>query len=140
MQVVVVNRTGSSQNPDVDQVRPPCFLGDQQPVAHAVVVTLPLTDQTAGMLDTAAISRVRTDAVLVNVGRGGVVDEAALVDGLDRGLLAGAVLDVFAAEPVPADSRLWSMPNVLISPHTAALLLRENDRIVELSPKTLGTT
>lgn len=137
MRVIAINRTGSSENADVDEVRPSRFLADLLPVAHAVVVTLPLTDQTAGLIDAAAISRMRTDAVLVNVGRGGVIDEPALVQGLERGQLAGAVLDVFATEPLPADSRLWSMPNVLISPHTAALSPRENARIVELFTENL---
>jgi phosphoglycerate dehydrogenase-like enzyme len=137
MHVIAVNRTGSADAPDVDKVRPSRFLGDLLPVAHAVVVTLPLTDQTRGLIDAAAIARMRSDAVLVNVGRGGVVDEQALVQGLERGRPAGAVLDVFATEPLPPDSPLWIMPNVVISPHTAALSLRENARIVALFTENL---
>jgi phosphoglycerate dehydrogenase-like enzyme len=137
MHVIAINRTGSSENSDVDEVRPSRFLADLLPVAHAVVVTLPLTDETAGLIDAAAISRMRMDSVLVNVGRGGVVDEPALVQGLERGQPAGAVLDVFATEPLPPDSPLWTMPNVLISPHTAGLSLRENARIVGLFAENL---
>ena len=84
------------------------------------------------MIDATAIGRMRSDAVVVNIGRGGVVDEQALTDALETGRLASAALDVFATEPLPADSPLWGLPNVLISPHTAALSVRENERIVAL--------
>ncbi len=137
MRVIAVNRTGHSEVSGVDQVRPTRFLGDLLPVAHAVVVTLPLTDQTQGLIDSQAISRMRADAVLVNVGRGGVVDEEALVRGLKSGQPAGAVLDVVATEPLPAASALWHLPNVLISPHTAALSVHENERIVALFAENL---
>jgi phosphoglycerate dehydrogenase-like enzyme len=100
--------------------------------ADAMVVSLPLTDQTAGLLDRATIERLPPTCIFVNVGRGGVVDEAALVDALRERRLAGAVLDVFATEPLPPDSPLWTLPNVLVSPHAAALSEHENRRIVEL--------
>ena len=106
-------------------------------MAHGVVLTLPLTEETRGLIDAAAISRMRTGAVLVDVGRGGVVDEPALVRALEEGRLAGAALDVFATEPLPPDSALWDLPNVLVSPHTAALSLRENERIVALFMENL---
>lgn len=132
MRVLAVNRTGRSDCPWVDQVRPARFLGDLLPVAQCVVLTLPLTEQTRGLIDAAAISHMPTGAVLVNVGRGGVVDEPALIQALEQNLLAGAVLDVAATEPPPPDSALWSFPNVLLSPHTAGLSLRENERILAL--------
>lgn len=132
MRVLVVNRTGRSDCPWADQVRPARFLGDLLPVARCVVLTLPLTEQTRRLIDAAAISRMHTGAVLVNVGRGGVVDEPALIQALEQNLLAGAVLDVAATEPPPPDSALWSFPNVLLSPHTAGLSLRENERILAL--------
>jgi phosphoglycerate dehydrogenase-like enzyme len=78
------------------------------------------------------IGRLRRGAIFVNVGRGDVVDEQALVDALRDGRIAGAALDVFAEEPLPPDSPLWEMENVIVSPHTAAQSLRENERIVEL--------
>jgi glyoxylate/hydroxypyruvate reductase A len=70
-------------------------------------------------------------AALVNVGRGTTIDETALVQALTAGRIAGAALDVFATEPLPADSPLWTLDNVLLSPHTAALSIHENERIVE---------
>lgn len=132
MRVVAVNRTGHTDSPYVDEARPPRFLPDLLPVARGVVVTLPLTEETRGMIGAAAINRMHTGACLINIGRGGVVDEPALVDALNQGHLAGAALDVFATEPLPPDSPLWSLPNVLISPHTASRSVRENERIVAL--------
>src|SRR5207248_142293 len=92
---------------------------------------------TRGMLDAQALERIKPGAVLVNVGRGTVIDEPALVQALRKGRLSGAALDVFATEPLPAQSPLWDLPNVLITPHTAALSVRENERIVQLFIKNL---
>ena len=105
--------------------------------ADAVVVTLPLTDETRGLIGRDTIARMRDGAILVNVGRGAVVDEEALVEALASGKLAGAALDVFAEEPLPAESPLWELENVIISPHTAALSVRENERIVDLFAENL---
>jgi phosphoglycerate dehydrogenase-like enzyme len=137
MRVIAVNRTGRTHLPDVDEVRPSRFLKDLLPVAHGVVLTLPLTEQTRGMFDAAAIERMHAGAVLVNVGRGGVIDEPALIRALEQSRLAGAALDVFASEPLPADSVLWTLPNVLLSPHTAGLSIHENERLVELFSENL---
>jgi phosphoglycerate dehydrogenase-like enzyme len=82
-----------------------------------VSLHLPLTEQTAGMLDSAALARMKPDAVLVNTSRGGVVDEDALVDALRNGGLAAAGLDVFAVEPVSADNPLLALDNVVLTPH-----------------------
>ena len=88
--------------------------------ADFVIVTLPLTDETRRRFDAEAFAAMREDAYFVNVGRGPVVDEAALIDALESGSLAGAALDVFEAEPLPEDSPLWSMDEVIVTPHCAA--------------------
>ena len=107
-------------------------LDELLPHADSVVITLPLTAETRGLFDRRRIGLMKPGAILVNIGRGPVVDEDALVDALRSGRLRGAALDVFATEPLPADSPLWELDNVILSPHTAAQSTRENERIVEL--------
>jgi phosphoglycerate dehydrogenase-like enzyme len=124
MRVTTVNRTEG----DLDALLPD---------ADAVVVTLPLTDETRGLLDRRRIESLKPGAVFVNVGRGAVVDEEALIDALREGRLSGAALDVFAHEPLPKESPLWELDNVLLSPHTSALSVRENERVVELFAENL---
>ena len=87
--------------------------------AHVVVVVLPLTDATHGCIGAAQLAAMRSDAWLVNVGRGPVVEETALVEALASRRIAGAVLDVFATEPLPAGHPLWALDNVVITPHIA---------------------
>src|SRR5581483_9322172 len=89
-------------------------------------------DETRGLFGRERLELMPRGAMLVNVGRGGVIDEDALVAALRDGRLRGAALDVFAQEPLPPDSPLWELDNVILSPHTAALSRRENERIVEL--------
>ncbi|PCR92732.1 D-2-hydroxyacid dehydrogenase [Natrinema ejinorense] len=88
--------------------------------AEFVIVTVPLTDETHHLFDAEAFDAMRDDAYFVNVARGSVVDEPALIDALEGDALAGAALDVFEAEPLPEDSPLWGMDEVIISPHCAA--------------------
>lgn len=132
MRVMAVSRTGSSGCSAVDEVHTMDELGSLLPAVDAVVVALPLSDETRGIVDARAIAAIKQGASFVNVGRGGVVDETALIEALQQGRLAGAALDVFAVEPLPEDSPLWELPNVLLSPHTTALSIHENERIVEL--------
>ncbi len=100
--------------------------------ADLLVITLPGGPATDGMVDAAVLSALPDGAVVVNVGRGTVLDTAALVAALDSGHLHGAALDVTDPEPLPAGSPLWSRPDVLLSPHTAALSPHEDDRLVSL--------
>ncbi|MEU6540669.1 D-2-hydroxyacid dehydrogenase [Streptomyces sp. NPDC047000] len=97
-----------------------------------LVVAVPLTEETAGLVGTAELALLRPGAVLVNVGRGPVVDEAALVAALRGGRLGGAALDVFAAEPLPPSSPLWSEPGVLITPHSADATAGTDERCLDL--------
>ena len=112
-------------------------LDELLPRADSIVVTLPLTDETRGLITRERIASMRPGATFVNVGRGAVVDEEALVDALRSGHLRGAALDVFAEEPLPPESPLWELDNVILSPHTAALSIHENERIVELFAENL---
>jgi phosphoglycerate dehydrogenase-like enzyme len=138
MRVVGMKRDPSTGADHVDELVAVDRLGEALGHADAVVVTLPLTDATRGLVGEAELAALPPHAVFVNVGRGGVVDEAALVDALRDGRLAGAALDVTAQEPPPSDSPLWTLDRVLLSPHTAALVEAENARIVELFCANLG--
>ncbi|MDP9996351.1 phosphoglycerate dehydrogenase-like enzyme [Variovorax boronicumulans] len=89
------------------------------PRADWLLLACPLTDRTRGLIDAAALALLPHGARLVNVSRGEVVDEPALIAALRSGAVSGAYLDVFAHEPLPADSPLWDMPNVIVTPHTA---------------------
>ena len=131
MHVIGVTRSGSP-HPAVDETVSTADLVALAPRCDAMLVTLPITDLTGGLISAVVIAALPTHAVLINVGRGAVVDESALIDALRGGKIAGAVLDVFATEPLRAQSPLWDMANVIVSPHTAALSVRENERIVDL--------
>jgi phosphoglycerate dehydrogenase-like enzyme len=102
--------------------------------SDAVVVCAPDTPETRGMIDAEAIARMKPGAVLVNVARGNLVDETALLRALEDGRLRGAGLDVFAREPLPPDHALWRRPNVLVTPHVSAVTRgywrRETDLIL----------
>jgi phosphoglycerate dehydrogenase-like enzyme len=100
--------------------------------ADAIVLALPGTAQTERMLSREVLASIKPGASIVNVGRGSTVDEPALVEALSDGRVGFAALDVTAVEPLPGDSPLWDLPNVLISPHTAAISTHEPRLITEL--------
>jgi len=97
-----------------------------------VVLTLALTPATRHIIDSAALHSLKPGAVLVNVARGGLVDEPALIETLRSGLVRAASLDVFEQEPLPSDSPLWDMPNVLITPHIAGNHPAHDQRLISL--------
>jgi phosphoglycerate dehydrogenase-like enzyme len=112
-------RRRSEPVPDVDEVFPAERMRIALAQADYVVVAVPLTERTAGLLDAEAIAAIKPGALLVNVARGGVVDEPALIAALRSGHIRGAVLDVFQTEPLPADSPFWFLGNVIVTPHMA---------------------
>jgi phosphoglycerate dehydrogenase-like enzyme len=114
-------RRSAQPVPGVTDVVPPSELRSVLPRCDLVVVTVPLTDQTRGMIGAAELRAMKRGAFLINVSRGGVVDEEALIGALRDGHVAGACLDVFATEPLPADSPLWTLPNVIVTPHIAGM-------------------
>jgi phosphoglycerate dehydrogenase-like enzyme len=109
----------SAEDPLVKETFPPERLLELMALSDGIVVAAPLTPQTQGLVGREAIAAMKKTAVLVNVGRGPVVDEASLVEALERGRIRGAALDVFETEPLPAGHPLWRLPNVLVSPHCA---------------------
>lgn len=116
MRVWGTRRSGAPVS-GVDRVAPPDRLDDVLRVADVLAVTLPLTSETRGLIGAPELARLPRGAFLVNVGRGGIVDEAALAEAIASGHLAGAGLDVFEHEPLPAASPLWRLPGVIITPH-----------------------
>lgn len=103
-----------------------------------LIVTVPLTEQTENSIGEEVLSAMKPGAFLIDVSRGGVVDLQALVQAIKEQKLAGAALDVFVTEPLPADSPLWKLPNVIISPHVAGISPHYDDRAVELFAENLG--
>lgn len=100
--------------------------------ADYVCLVAPQTPETEGMMDAAAFAAMKQDSVLINIGRGALVNEEALIEALDRGPLAAAVLDVARTEPLPADSPLWSRDDIIIFPHSASTSKQENRRLTDL--------
>jgi phosphoglycerate dehydrogenase-like enzyme len=116
MRVVGVSRSGR-RVPGVDRVHRVTALHQVLAAADFVVLAVPLTPRTRGLIDARALGAMRPEAWLINVGRGALVDETALVQALRGRRLGGAVLDVFPVEPLPADHPLWSLDNAVITPH-----------------------
>jgi D-2-hydroxyacid dehydrogenase (NADP+) len=140
MDVTGVKRTPTPVD-HVETVYPPADLHEAIAEARFVALAVPLTEQTAGLIAEPELHALRDDAYLINVARGGVVDQSALVAALESETLAGAALDVFETEPLPEESPLWEMDDVIVSSHAAAAnreyyrrvaaLVRENLRRIE---------
>lgn len=120
----------------VDRLVPLGELTEAVAGVDAIVVTLPGTAQTHHLIGADVLEAVKPGAIIANVGRGTVIDEVALLGALDDGRVAFAALDVFEQEPLDAASPLWGHPNVLVSPHTAALSSRRRSGSLDASRRT----
>jgi len=119
MRVRALDRDPVPASAEVQQVESPGALADLLAGSDVIAICCPLTPETRGLLNADMFSHVRSGAFLVNVTRGEVMDEAALIAACRSGRLRGAALDVAPREPLPADSELWHLPNVVMTPHTA---------------------
>ena len=140
MRTIGVKRSVQGQDPEalqVDELHPASGLRALLPRADFLVLAAPHTPETEGAIGRTELALLPAGAVLVNVGRGALVDEEALVEALRSGHLGGAALDVFREEPLPKGSPLWTMPNVLVSPHSASTSDRENARLTDLFCRNL---
>jgi phosphoglycerate dehydrogenase-like enzyme len=132
MRVVGIRRDPRGGHNGADEVHGLGLLKALLPQADFVALTCPLTPETEGLIDAEALDLMRPSAHLINVARGRVCVEAAVVEALAGGRVAGAALDCTEAEPLAADSPLWAMPNVLITPHTAGETRRYEDNVIDL--------
>src|SRR5437879_2515591 len=133
MRVIAVREHIDKGAPDgVEAVFAPSELDKLLPQSDFVVMAAPLVSATQGLLNAERIALMKPDSFLINVGRGPQVDEAALASALRRRRIAGAALDVFEQEPLPPDSPLWNLDNLLITPHTAGLTAKLWDRHYDL--------
>jgi len=101
------------------RIYPPSAIASMAAECDFLVLITPLTPNTRGLIDKTVLKSMKSSAVLINVARGGVVDEGALVEALENGRIRGAAMDVFAEEPLPPESPLWRLPSLIISPHIA---------------------
>lgn len=135
MRVIASRRSGSDGPDGVEIVTGDDALARMLPRIDYLAVTVPLTAETEGMIGAGEMALLKPGAVVINVARGAVIDEGALIEALREGRIRGAGLDVFATEPLPGESPLWSLPNVLVTPHVSGashgFWRRETDLIVE---------
>ncbi len=138
MHVIGVKRNLAGAADAADEVVRQDALFTVLPRADVVALTCPLTPETHGLIGREALAAMKLTAVLINVARGKVVDEAALIAALESEQIAGAALDCVAQEPLPATSPLWAMPNVLITPHSAGETQRYEANVVDTLLENLG--
>ncbi len=132
LDLVAVDAQAVDGQPYLNEVWPPSRLHDLLARSDVVVITAPYTPETYHLIDAAALATMRSTAYLIAVSRGGIVDEDALVAALGNGQLAGAALDVTEQEPLPPESPLWQLPNVIITPHLAGASAPKERRCVEI--------
>jgi phosphoglycerate dehydrogenase-like enzyme len=151
MRVLAFNRSGERRPMDTyiepgfgdrdmripEQVFGSSQLEDMLAVCDHVVILLPGTSATHHIIDEKMLACMKPSAFIYNFGRGAVIDEQALIAALQKGVIAGAGLDVFEQEPLPADSPLWQMPNVIITPHVGGMASNYNDRLIDLFTENL---
>jgi phosphoglycerate dehydrogenase-like enzyme len=138
LEVVAIRRDPSRGREGADAVHGHDRLHELLPTADIVALTCPLTSETTNLIDAKALGRMKPTAHLVNVARGRVVDEDALMRALAEKRIAAAGLDVTREEPLPPASPLWAMPNVLITPHTAGETQRYEDGVIDLLLENLN--
>jgi len=132
MRVIATRRRPDRRSEFADEVRGADELGWLLGESDFVAVCSALTHETRHLIGAEELKRMKATAYLINIGRGGLVDEGALVAALRGGEIAGAGLDVFEREPLPSESPLWEMPNVMITPHDAGSSPRSHERLMEV--------
>jgi phosphoglycerate dehydrogenase-like enzyme len=137
MRVIATKRNPATAEGPADEIRTPDGLHDLLPQADYVVLTCPLTPETTNLIAADALALMQPSAYLVNVARGGCVDEPALLAALHNGQIAGAAIDHFWDEPLPAESPFWDMENVIITPHTGGETRRYEENLLDILMQNL---
>ncbi|MGA0597309.1 D-2-hydroxyacid dehydrogenase [Enterovirga sp. CN4-39] len=137
LHVIGVRRSPRTADDIADEVVSPDHLLDVLPRADILALTCPLTPETERMIRAEHFAAMNPSAYLINVARGKVVDEDALIDALSAGRIAGAGLDCFVEEPLPAQSPLWAMSNVVVTPHSAGETSRYEKNVIEIFSENL---
>ncbi|MGE5618595.1 MAG: D-2-hydroxyacid dehydrogenase [Sphingomonadaceae bacterium] len=139
MRVLGLRRSGGEGLPEglVHEVYGPDGLMELLPQCDFLLVLVPLTRETRGLIGQRELHAMKPSAYLINVARGGIVDEAALARALREGWIAGAAVDVFEQEPLPEDSEIWDLPNLIVTPHIAGATLPYLDRATEIFEENL---
>lgn len=137
MRVLAVRENPQKGTAGADAVYGTAELDNLLPQADFLLLCTPVTPTTNQLINKARLARMKPDSYLINVGRGSLADEAALIEALKQNKIAGAGLDVFTEEPLPSDSHFWNLENVLITPHTAAVTDRLWDRHYQLIGENL---
>ncbi len=132
MRVIGVRANPAAGAEGADEVHATSALPALLPRVDFVVLVCPLTAETTGLMNATTLAAMKPDAYLVNCARGKVCDEPALVAALSAGRIKGAALDVTAEEPLPAESPLWTLPNVFITPHTAGETCAYEDNVIDI--------
>ncbi|MEZ4681975.1 MAG: D-2-hydroxyacid dehydrogenase [Caldilineaceae bacterium] len=138
MQVIATKRNPATAQGPADEVYTPDQLPRLLGRADYVVLNCPLTPQTENLIDATLLSAMKPSAYLINMARGRVVDEAALIAALQAGAIAGAGLDTTVEEPLPTDSPLWNMENVIITPHTGGETRKYEENVIDILLENLA--
>jgi len=136
--VIGVRRGPRRPGDPVDELHAPAALPGLLARCDWLVITCPLTPETRGLVNAELIAKLPRAARIINVARGEIVNEPALVAALQSGRLAGAYLDVFETEPLPPESPLWDLPNVIVTPHNAGAAAGGDERVLEIFLDNLG--
>ena len=132
LRVIGIRRSPRQPADPVDEMHPPQDLAALLPRCDWLVIACALNATTRGLIDADMLQRLPQGARIINIARGEIVDETALTEALRSGRIGGAYLDVFAKEPLPAESPLWDLPNVIISPHNSAAASGNDDRVYNI--------
>lgn len=133
----VTDTDRANRPPYVDELLPLSRLGELLAASDYLLLALPLTPETRGMIGEGELQALKPGAFLINIARGAIIDETALIRALESGRLGGAALDVFEPEPLPADSPLWGFPNVVITPHISGGSADAGHRYVDFFKENL---